>query len=330
MLNLLRGINRAPEDGSGGGDPGAGGGAGTGGSGDPGTGGGDAPTGSGDAGSGDGGSGDAGSGQGPGKALMGDGDQSVQVPKPEWASGMSDEKWLSIASNGYKNWDDIVDGHNAHQSKIGADKVVVPGENATAEDWKAVHTALGMPAEAKDYTIPVPDGFKPTDNDLAFQDDFRAKAHELGLNQTQVDGLANWNNGLLADGATNDAAAQSAESEATKASLRQHYGNDADAKLDAANALVANLGGDDLVAAVQKSGLSRDFSFVNAMVKLAGMAAGEGGLVGLGEGGATASLDAQIAKLTSDPGYFNDQAPNHKQLNKQVAELYKLKGESQK
>ncbi len=327
MLNLLRGIYRAPADeGAGGGDPGAGGGAGTGGSGDPGTGGGDSSAGSGD-GDGDG---DGGSGKGSGKALLGGDGQSVQVPKPDWASSMSDENWLAIAANGYKGMDDLAAGHAAHQAKIGADKVVVPGENATQEEWDAVHTALGRPAEAKEYTIPVPEGFEPTDNDLAFQDSFKEVAHKLGLNQAQVDGLSNWNNGLLADGATETAAGVAKVEQETMASLRQQYGTDADAKIDAAEALIANVGGDDVAKVFQQSGLSRSFPVVNMMIKLASMASGEGGLVGLGDGGAASTIDAQIATLTSDKGYFDTTAANHKQLNAQVAELYKLKGQQQK
>ena len=326
MLNLLKGMYRAPDDGSGGsggGDPGAGSGAGAGGPGDPGAGGGSPPAGSGEPGSG---GGDTGSG----KALLGGDGKSVQVPKPDWASGMSDAKWVSIAANGYKNFDDVVDGHNAHQSKIGSDKLVVPGENATPEDWDSAYTALGKPAEAKDYTIPVPEGFEPTDNDIAFQDNFREVAHKLGLNQTQVDGLSNWNNGLLADGATETAANVAKEEQETMASLRQHYGTDADAKIDAAEALIANIGGDDVAKAFQTSGLSRNFAIVNMMIKLSGMAGGETNLVGSGGGGGADSIDAQIAKLTSDKGYFDPAASNHAQLNKQVAELYKIKGQQQK
>ena len=259
-------------------------------------------------------------------ALMGGEGGGALPAKPDWAKGMSDENWNSIAANNYKSVDDIVGAHNSAQTKIGADKLVIPGEKATTEERDAFFTALGRPAEAKDYVITPPEGVEFTEDQLAFQSNFNETSHGLGLNQEQHTGLVEWNNNLLAQAAIDQAAEESKESEATKADLRKAYGNEADNKLDAANAFIENLGGQDVADAFVKSGLSRNFSTINMFIKVAEMAAGEGGLIGAGGGGGgLASIDSQIATLKADPGYFNEKAPNHKELNAKVTNLYKLK-----
>lgn len=263
-----------------------------------------------------------------GDALLSAGGAALPV-KPEWATGMSDDSWKSVAANDYKSLDDVISAHNNHQAKIGSDKFVVPGENSTTEDWDAAYTALGRPAEAKLYEIPMPEGFEPTESDVAFHDSFKNKAHELGLNQKQLSGLAEWNNEHLAKAAVDLEAVQSAESEKTKASLRQHFGAEADNKLEAANAFLKNIGGDEVSAMFAKSDLSRNFPVVDFIIKMAEMASGEGGLVGGGGGGGgSPSLDAQIKTAMSDPVYNNPRDASHKELRARVGKMRKILNES--
>ena len=112
-------------------------------------------------------------------ALMGGEGGGALPAKPGWAEGMSDENWNSIAANNYKSVDDIVGAHNSAQTKIGADKLVVPGENATAEERDAFFTSLGRPAEAKDYIITPPEGVEFTEDQLAFHSNFNEMSHTV-------------------------------------------------------------------------------------------------------------------------------------------------------
>ena len=242
------------------------------------------------------------------------------------ALGFSEEEVAEFDS--VETIDALAGAHNAHQSKIGADKIVIPGDDASPEEMDTLFTALGRPAEAKAYEIPMPEGVEASEGDLAFQTNFKDKAFELGLNQKQVSGLAEWNNELLAGGAVEAEAAASAETEKTKASLRQHYGVDADNKLDAANAFIANMGGDDVVAAFADSGANRNFAVIDMFIKVAEMAAGEGGLVGAGGGGGGSTIQSQIDALKAEPAYTDEKAKGHKGLKARVGKLYKMKAQN--
>jgi len=71
------------------------------------------------------------------------------------------------------------------QKMIGADKIALPGKNASEEEWDAVYNRLGKPEEAKAYEEDFGDLPIPEENVKNFKD----AAHKLGLNQTQFKGL---------------------------------------------------------------------------------------------------------------------------------------------
>ncbi len=75
------------------------------------------------------------------------------------------------------------------QKLIGADKVVIPGEDATDEDRDAFFDKLGRPENVEGYEL---DGLERPD-DLPWDDEFQtsmvASMHKLGLNQAQVQGV---------------------------------------------------------------------------------------------------------------------------------------------
>lgn len=75
------------------------------------------------------------------------------------------------------------------QKMIGADRIVMPGEDATPEDMSAFYTKLGRPEKVEDYdlsSIEIPEGL-PWDGE--FQNSMISRMHELGLNQKQVQGM---------------------------------------------------------------------------------------------------------------------------------------------
>ncbi len=75
------------------------------------------------------------------------------------------------------------------QKLIGADKIVIPGEDASPEEWDSFHTKLGRPADPANYdleALEVPEGM-PWDGE--FQTSMVGTMHKLGLNQKQVQGV---------------------------------------------------------------------------------------------------------------------------------------------
>lgn len=67
------------------------------------------------------------------------------------------------------------------QQMIGADKVVVPSDGATDEQWNEFYEKIGRPADPGQYEIQSSDGDIPE-----MVDWYRQTAHELGLNNRQA------------------------------------------------------------------------------------------------------------------------------------------------
>ena len=65
---------------------------------------------------------------------------------------------------------------------LGADKIPLPGNNSTDDDWSRVYDKLGRPADIKDYDVSVPEIFE--------DEGFRKSIHAAGLNQKQAASVA--------------------------------------------------------------------------------------------------------------------------------------------
>ena len=68
------------------------------------------------------------------------------------------------------------------QRMVGADKIPLPGNNSTDDDWSRVYDKLGRPADIKDYDVSLPEIFE--------DDGFRKSIHAAGLNQKQAASVA--------------------------------------------------------------------------------------------------------------------------------------------
>lgn len=72
-------------------------------------------------------------------------------------------------------------------------RVALPAENATPEDWSKFYQKLGQPATSKEYTFNWGER-KPTDEETARLEGFKEVAHKFNLSQRQLEGLVAWNN----------------------------------------------------------------------------------------------------------------------------------------
>ena len=70
---------------------------------------------------------------------------------------------------------------------IGQDKVAVPNNNSTEDQWNEVYDKLGRPESADKYQLDVKSDIVPLDEGAIKQ--FAENAHQLGLNNKQAQGI---------------------------------------------------------------------------------------------------------------------------------------------
>jgi len=105
----------------------------------------------------------------------------------DWRSGLPEDLKGDPGLGTIESIEGLAKSYVNLQKMIGHDKVIVPGEHATDEDWNKIFSKLGRPEEADKYELQAPE---TADKD--FVKGFKQAAHKAGLLPKQVNELYTW------------------------------------------------------------------------------------------------------------------------------------------
>jgi len=285
------------------------------------------------AGGGDGGAGD-GSGDGAGDGAGGSGGAGADGAGDGSGDGAGTASWMDGLSEGlrdhpdvkrYTSIDAMATGLISANKMIGKDKIPLPTEHSTEEEWGNVYDKLGRPGTKDDYTLEFKSGIKDAKADPDVMEAFKDISHKIGLNGAQAQSLYSWYTGIAEEAAV----AGQEHHQSAEDTLRGVWGNDYDKHMTVVNQLLTQFG-DETVTEAFENGWGDDPAMVYFLTKL-GYAMAESPEPGMGDGkGAdSASIEAEIATYTSDlkGPYHNRSHTNHKQAVAHVNSLFeKLRG----
>ena len=163
----------------------------------------------------------------------------------------------------------LAKGYVHAQKMVGADKIVVPGSDASKEDMDSFYNKIGRPERVDGYEIPTENmaAEVPIDGDLVNK--FFEEAHRIGLSKQQAAGLIRWQTSLQSEMA--DAYEQGnadAIRDAEKA-MRTEFGNAYEEKINMAASAVKRFGGDELVKVLNETGLGNSPEIIKAFANIA-------------------------------------------------------------
>jgi hypothetical protein len=269
-----------------------------------------APEGAGGGGAGGGGAGDGGAGATDFLATL-----------PEDIRGdtsLKDIRDLAGLAKGYVN----------AQRMVGYDKVAIPGEKATPDEFNAFYTKLGRPEKPEGYKLPevkADNVFQPPKELVT---GFTAKAHELGISQKQAEGLFSWYLGQGNSSIEKLNTDLATTRDAGVAELKKEFGAAFDTKVNIARDAVRSLGDEAFVQFLDTSRLGDHPSMIRVFAKIGEMLKEEGTLKGTGTGSAMSpdEAKARIAEFNSNPdkmkAYTDKSHPNFKAVSEERARLY--------
>ena len=214
------------------------------------------------------------------------------------------------------------------QRMVGADKIPLPGNNSTDDDWSRVYDKLGRPADIKDYDVSLPEIFE--------DDGFRKSIHAAGLNQKQAASVAQFMQSQTEAANEKLNAYQEQARLDTEAELRQEYGKTFDDKIKRAQAAAKYLLGskgdpnhkDNILGNLRLADgrMLGDVPDIIRMFETISNEIAEDDLDGVTTESAMTPQDAQeeIDTLQADRNgpYWNKHHPEHDKMVARVNELF--------
>lgn len=184
--------------------------------------------------------------------------ESTPPATPEWRAGLPEDvrdlESLTKFDKAENPFQALVNGFIGAERAIGADKVVLPGKEATEEEQRQFYTRIGCPESIDGYAPPTENISPQFDADLF--NDMREDAHRMGLTPQQFAGVARAFDARQTAHAERLTTDRANRDEKWDAEIRQKYGDAYDQNTTLARSVVSEFGGDEMFDLLESAGLS--------------------------------------------------------------------------
>ena len=207
---------------------------------------------------------------------------------------------------------------------IGQDKVAVPNQNSTDDQWNEVYSKLGRPESPDQYKLDVKSEVAPLDEGTIKS--FAENAHQLGLNNKQAQGILEYYKNSM-EGSAQQAQIDTETAQANaEAELRKEWGRSFDENIKKAGAVAKANMNPEILDMQLKDGtrLGDHPAVIKGFANIANLMS-EDKMIGTGEDNSTSGRDYQseISSLVNDKDgpYWNKAHPEHDKVVQQVFTL---------
>jgi len=244
--------------------------------------------------------------------------QSAQQSGEDWRAQLPDELKSHPSLQKFNSPADLFKSYVSLESMLGKNKVPIPDENASPEEWDKFYEKLGRPKTPDEYEIKL-DGVQANEE---FLNNYKQWAHKVGLNKQQAAELAKhyaeFENQYVAR-LQQDFISRVKEA---KMNLANEWGQNYERNVKAAErALMAAAGEiDGLQEWLDASGAKADPVFVKLM-HFFGRGLAEDTLKGGGKAIAPESAEAEIERLLSDEDFKKKYLNGDKAAVAQITKL---------
>ena len=207
---------------------------------------------------------------------------------------------------------------------IGQDKVAIPNNNSTEDQWNEVYDKLGRPESADKYQLDVKSDVVPLDESAVKS--FAENAHKLGLNNKQAQGILEfYKNSMEGSAQQNQVDMETAQAQAEQ-ELRKEWGRAYEDNIKKAGAVAkANMDANILDMQLKDGTRLGDHpAIIKGFANIANILS-EDKLVSTESESVSQGIDysAEISKIVNDRDgpYWNKAHPDHDKVVQQVFNL---------
>ena len=241
-----------------------------------------------------------------------------------WKETISEEFRNDPNISKFTEIDELAKSYINATRMIGQDKVAVPNENSTDDQWQEVYGKLGRPESPDKYKLEVQSETAPL-NDTAIKQ-FAENAHQLGLNNKQAQGILEFYKNSM-EGSIQQARVDTETAQANaEQELRKEWGRSYDENIKKAGAIAKANMSEDILNMELKDGtrIGDHPSVIKGFASIANLMS-EDKLVSTESENVDRGTDyeAEISKLVNDRDgpYWNKSHPDHDKVVQQVFTL---------
>jgi hypothetical protein len=244
-----------------------------------------------------------------------------------WKTSISEEFRNDPSIEKFTEIDALAKSYINATKMIGQDKVVIPTNNSTEDQWNEVYSKLGRPESADKYSLDAKSEIVEMDEGAIKS--FAEQSHKLGLNNKQAQGILEYyKNNMEGTAQQSRIDTETAQTQAEQ-QLRQEWGRDFEGKVKQAGALAkANIDPEVLDMTLSNGTRLGDHpDIIKGFAKIAGMMSEDKILSTESENvNTTKDIESEISTIMNDKNgpYWNRQHPDHDKMVQQVYTLREM------
>jgi len=249
------------------------------------------------------------------------------APQTSWKDSISEDYRNDPNIEKFTEIDALAKSYINATKMIGQDKVAIPNNNSTDDQWNEVYAKLGRPETADKYSLDVKSEVVNLDENAIKS--FAEQSHKLGLNNKQAQGILEfYKNNMEGSAQQSKIDTETAQAQAEQ-ELRQEWGRDFEGKVKQAGALAkANINSEVLDMQLQDGTRIGDHpEIIKGFAKIADMMSEDKIVSTESENvNTTKDIESEISSIMNDRTgpYYNRMHPDHDKMVQQVYTLREM------
>lgn len=254
-------------------------------------------------------------------------EQDSQGTSENFLDSLPEELRTEPSLHDIKDVGSLAKGYVHAQKMVGADKIVVPGNDASDEEMGAFYNKLGRPEQPDGYEVPT-ENMPKIDIDKDVLGGFFEEAHRVGLSKQQAAALVRWQAQQTDSYLSDSIQQQELGLEEATSKMQKEFGGAYEQKMEMATTALKQFGGEELVELLNSTGLGNEPAVIKAFANVGKAIANDEIIGGGGRQGflmSPSEAKQAIAEKKKDPNFMKSyqerDATGHKDA---VLEMQKL------
>lgn len=246
-------------------------------------------------------------------------------PTADWKHTLPKELQGDASIGKFKDVSTLAGAYVNLQKLMGKDKMPVPGDHYSDEQWAEHYKKSGLPETVDKYDLKAQEGISL---DKAFLDEFKSNAHKAGILPRQAQKLMDWFSEANKNSENMIVAERDRIFNESQAKLKQEWGNAYNTKVSRTIKLIQDHGGEELMKHFNASGVGGDDKFIKFAASIADKLYSEHKIIDGENGGSIRTpkeIQGEIDSIMGNkthPLYVKDH-PGHAGAVAQMQNLYK-------